>query len=150
MSTISDAYDKIINQMNSSFPNHTRISNPYELAENNRLFLTQGFGVALGEATNVQQYTGTKMRIQRTVNIALTLKFYAREMDATSKADTEKTLLEDHFTLIDDFRSNNNLNGTVADFEYQSDGGIESVFAEQDQFLAVVSQYQLDYIENLN
>ena len=149
MSTISTAYDKIVTEMTTLYPSHRRLTNPYQVEQNVEKFLEQGWGISVQAGLNTERQLSCRLSVQRTVNLILSRKFFARELNVESKADTEKLILEDHFSLLENFEKDHTLDGTVTNFKYVSDSGIEFVFAEKNQYLVLTSVYEMEYFETI-
>lgn len=153
MSNISTAFDAIKTKMGTLFPSHIQLSNPYDIEENTTASLELGWGVALGPGTNSNRNLSCNMSIQRTITMTLTRRRYANELDTESKESAEKSLLEDHYTLIKAMEKEGTLNSTVsgiARFFYASDNGIEVIVAESDSYIKLSTVFELEYFEDLN
>lgn len=152
MSNISDAYTALKTRMQAVFPDHRRLSNPYEPAQNNERDLIKGWGMRLEGGSNPQLTQSCLMSVSRSITVILTRKFYSLELIRGGKEDAELELLEDHFLLLQDVEGDPTLNESdaVSQFDYISDGGIEFVFGDKDNFLKIESTFNLIYFENLN
>lgn len=155
MSNISTAFDAIKAKMQTLFTEvngYYQLANPYDVEENTITMHEKGWGVALGAGANTNRELSCRLSVQRSISIILTRRRYANELDITPKEDAEKALLEDQYTLIkameNEFALNNNVSG-ITRFTFSSDGGIESVLAESDAFIKLVSVFELEYFENL-
>lgn len=147
ITTISDG---LVARVAALLTSHTRLSNPYDLANNNDLVLTQGYGVALGSAAPTRRSMSCQVSVKRTFRISLTRRAPAIEGDAATRFSTERTLLEDLQTLIDDFEKNNALL-TTGDYlvMYDRDTGIFPVRAGSNSYLAVTMDVTVEYQRNL-
>ena len=152
MSTISNAYDKIITRLSTILPSHTRLTNPYAPEQNIERTLTQGYGLVMGSGERVPREIGCSNRyfVRRDFIVVLARKFFAKELNVEAKASVEKQLTEDLNLLVKDFENSVDLNeNQVFDFTYVGDGGIESVFADKDNFLMIRATFRIEYHENL-
>lgn len=150
MSTkITQAYDAIVTRMGTLLPNHTRLSNPYQLDQNTEPALKQGWGLKVESGSNTNRHVNCQLSIERTLTIAITRKYYAMELNAASKATTEKDLLEDQFIVVKDFEKNSALEGIVARAIYTSDTGILFVFNEEKPFYKIETTFTIEYFESL-
>jgi hypothetical protein len=147
MSNVSDCYDAFVARIEAVLPNHTRLSNPYEIEQNIEPLMIQGWGLGMGASTNTNRELSCRVSIRRQFSLVLTRKFYALEADAESKASTEKELLEDQLLVIKDLCSNSDLSGLIGVVDFESDGGIEQVYGEKDQFLALRSTFTAEIWE---
>lgn len=150
MSNISTVYDAMITRIETLLPTYKRLTNPYKISENNERFLDIGYAVALGPATRGTGYVNSKVRVHRDFTVSLTRKYYAKETDVAAKATTEKQLFEDQILLIKDFEKDPTINSSGANLvAYESDGGIEHVFSNKDQYLLLRSTFTVDYLETI-
>lgn len=143
---ITAVYDALVSAIETVLPNHKRLTNPYDLTYNSEYLLDQGFGVAIGPATNAELKV-CDINTTREFVVSITRKFYATDHDADAKASSEKALLEDFFLVINQVEQNTSLNDndTVG---YVSDSGIIKVFDESDNFIAVQGNFSVTYFDN--
>lgn len=149
MSKIADIYDAMNTRIAALLTTHTRLLNPYKVDENPSPFLKAGYGVALGSAENSKRMIYPKLSMRRVMTVVLTRKFYATEANVTAKASAEKQLLEDQLLVIKDFEANGALNATAFKTEFVSDGGIEYVSTDTDQFITTQTVFSVEYLEDL-
>lgn len=149
MSNFSDLYDAIVTRIETVLPNHTRLPNPYKVDENTELFLRQGWGVALTSGTNPNRNLSCRISTLRSFDIIITRKFYSIEAGVTNKQSTEKELIEDQLLVIRDFCNNTSLPSALGVVNFESDGGIEYVFSEKDNFLVLRSVFGVEYFDNV-
>ena len=144
----STIYDALVTRLGTTlFSGHKRLSNPYNLAQNNDQVLEKGWGLAVREGENTNRLVGKNTTVRRSFDIVLTRKYFAREFDAAKKADAEKTLLEDLQILIDSAEGDTDLvpaSGKYV-FRYLGDSGITQVKDDRDDFLAVVVSTSVEY-----
>lgn len=144
MTAISTAYTNVLSRVAMLLPNHTRLPQPYALEDNNDQFLRQGYSVTVTPAgNNSQRFVSKLSSIVVPFTIAITRQYYAREFDAGSKSDTEKLLLDDFQTLLDDSHDNNfNLNGPVTIMT--GFDGIFPVRTDDFKFLALIANLDVE------
>jgi hypothetical protein len=148
MSTISSAYNALLSTLGSLYSTHYRLANPYKLDGNADVFLAKGYGIAMGAGENTQRLiSGGYLSIRRTFDVTLTRLFSALDEDGSSKATTEKQLFEDQLALINYFEEDPTMGQTVTNVKFVSDNGIETVFGEREQYLAVTSSFSVEYLE---
>lgn len=152
MSIISTAYDALLTRVETVLDvatnGHTRLPNPYKPEENNERFLVKGYGIVMGAGSNTQRLVNCKFTVNRQMEIVLTRQYFAREDDASAKADTEKALFEDQYLLINDFEKDISINGQTMYTRWESDSGIEYVSANTDRFLMLRTIFSLEYLES--
>lgn len=150
MSNISTIYDGLVTRLAALFPNHHRLGNPYDLEVNPDLTLTQGWGLAVGGGANTERYVGCQASVERTFTVIITRRYIARENDADTKATTEKLLLEDLKTLVNDAESNYSIDSSTAIIKYVSDSGIEPVRESQENYLHLSVVLTAEYFETIS
>lgn len=152
MSIISSAYDAILSRietvLDTTAQGWFRLPNPYKPEENSERFLDKGYGIALGSGANTNRVVNCKFSIERNFTIVLTRKFFALEADPAAKAVTEKQLFEDQYALINDFEQDISINGSTMYTRYVSDGGIEYVSGEKDNYLMIRTEFAVEYLES--
>lgn len=155
MSNITTAFDAIKAKMLVLFPEvsgYYQLTNPYDVEENTITMHEKGWGVALGPGTNTNRQLSCRLSVQRDITIVLTRRRYANELDTPSKESAEKSILEDQYTLIKALEKDPTINSSVsgiARFVFASDGGIETILAESDAFIKLVTVFNMEYFENL-
>jgi len=151
MSNISDAFDAIKALMQTTLPGHNQLTNPYDIGENTTEQLLKGWGLAIGPGLNTQRQIGCDISIQRTFSIPLTRARHGNSLITSNKESNEKLLMEDHFLVVKamekDATVNDNL--TITRCIFSGDGGIESVYADEDHYITIVASFELEYFEDL-
>ena len=150
MSAISNVYSTMLTRIAAaiSLASQDRIPNPYRLELNGGPYLARGFAVLIGPAVNTNRVIGSKVSIQRQMDVVLTRQFFALASDPAAKSETELALLEDQILIIKDFESDSTLDGTVAKTSYAGDSGIQSILGDDEQFISVTTSFQIEYFEN--
>jgi hypothetical protein len=146
MSDFSTIYDGWVSRIGTTLlPNHKRLPNPYDIAENNEIYLAQGWGLSVGPSgVNTQRFVCNKRSLQVTLQLSITRKFYAVEHDATKKASVDKQLMADFEAVFDDAHANNlglDSNLTVVSGFF----GIQNVKPEKDLFRALIANLAVEY-----
>ena len=152
MSILSDIYDEIVSVLETNYPDHNKLTNPYSIEENNEQALRQGYGLAVGPSQNTQRFTGCKMSIAREFRVIFTRQVYALEQDIDAKQEADKQLMEDQRLLIKEIEKDPQLdvgsNG-LTKFVFTEDTGIEYVHPEKQSFIKLETIFIMEYIENL-
>ena len=149
MGNFSTLYDAIVTRIETVLPSHTRLPNPYKINENAEPFLRQGWGIALGGANNTNRELACRMSIARTFDVSIVRKFYSVEGSVDNKETVEKQLVEDQILLIKDFCDNTALPNSFGIVNYDSDGGIEYVSGERDNYLVLRTSFNVEYFESI-
>lgn len=151
MSNISDAFDAIKTLVETTLPDHKQLTNPYDIGENTTDSLLQGWGLALNAGLNTQRELSCRLSLQRTISIPIARARHGSSLDTLKKETNEKLLLEDQFLIVKALEKDPtvNDNATITRFVFTGDGGIETVYADSDAYIVLISNFELEYFENL-
>ncbi|RTL05189.1 hypothetical protein EKK58_08555 [Candidatus Dependentiae bacterium] len=155
MTNISTAFDAIKTLLATLYPQADgwiQLTDPYNIEGNSLSMHNKGWGVALGPGVNTNRQLECRLSVQRTISITLTGRRYANELHTENKEVAEKELLEAQFLLIQALEKEPQLNNSssgITRFRYASDSGIENVIAGNDAFIKIVSDFELEYFEQL-
>lgn len=150
MSTISSIYDALQTLVGTTlFPTKLELVNPIDIPANADQILKNGWGIAVGNASNTFRQVSCQLSISRSFTFTLTRQIEAIHIDTAARATTEKALLEDHYTLIKELEKNAQLSGLYKKLDYQSDNGIEEIVADKKSFLMIQTQVEVEYFEAL-
>ena len=125
MSKVSTIYDTMITRLAAIFPTKKRIPNPYNIGSNPQQYLDDGYGLALGTASQVNGQW-CDMTIEQTFNIVLARKLFKNDTDPVMFDNFVKALREDVVTLQKDFYNVNRLN-IPADLDNLVLGSVSSI-----------------------
>lgn len=141
----------MVTRLTTLFPtaDYSRLANPYKIEENPETFLRKGWGLGIGSAINSKRQISCHLSLRRELSVTLTREYFSLEEDPVAKSDTEKLILEDHFSLMKDFEKNPVVNGSSFLTEYVSDSGIQYVYTEREVFLMLRTTFTTEYMENL-
>lgn len=149
MSILASSLDSLISKMDGLFPGAERLPNPYDPSLNPEPYLAFGYGIMIGSSSESRAMQSS-VGIKRKISIIQTRSFIAVNSDPSTKEDAEKLLIEDQISLLKNLENDFNLGGLVNEVAYVSDGGIQSVFSNQKQFLKIETQFSMQYVESLN
>lgn len=150
MSTkISDIYDTLVDRLEAVLPSHNRLSNPYIPEQNPEPTLKQAWGLQYAAGANTNRQVNCHLSLEDQFVVVLTRKYYALELDADSKSNTEKDLLEDRFLVIQDFEKDPSLLENAAKAVYVSNSGIQFVFNQDKPFYKLEMTFSVEYFEQL-
>lgn len=159
MSAISTAYDALVAQIVSLFPNHIELVNPYIPEANDDLTSDAAFGVGFTEGENTQREFGCNYTVRRNFIVTLTRKIYRGDQNRTAtsiteRRDTEKQIFEDLHLLIKAVETNVVLNAQgandIAWCLYRADSGLEFLRVENVNLIMVRAIFEIEYFERLN
>jgi hypothetical protein len=149
MTEISDIYNAIVTRVTAVLPNHFRLSNVFDLDQNNEQFLQIGWGLAFGPAENTERSVSCQISVRRDVSVHITRRVMARELDAVTKGDTDRLLLEDLQLVIDDMERNFTLATGKFNCKYTADTGIFAVHTEKERYIAITANVSIEYFRPL-
>lgn len=152
MSNISDAYDNLRTRLAAVLPNHKELVDPYNLERNSELFLKQGWGVVVGAGENTSRDIGSRFSVSRRMVVVITRAVAGGDIDVSTRVTAEKTLLEDQKTVINDLQYNGTLNNSAGVFrtDFVSDAGFEPALDDKVGFIALKSEFEIEYVEDVS
>jgi hypothetical protein len=150
MSKISDAYQVLIDLIKSEFTDRIELKNPYVLDDNEDIILKSGFGVTLLPTTNLKRVTSCIYTLEREVQVVFTNQVFGTNRDMGPRQSVEKFLMDEQLKLIKAIDASGNLNDLLAKRDFSGDNGIEFVFSERNNYLALTSSFLFEYHQNIN
>lgn len=150
MSKISAVYDAILLELQTLFPNKTRIPYPYSLPDNNARFLSDGYGLTIG-TSSFEQFEFCNFMNSREVSVVVTREVFRTDSDASVIDDITKALLEDIYEVQKLFYSYNELNvpNDIAKVDIGSVSSVEEVLSGKQSFLSMTASFQFYIVESL-
>lgn len=149
MSKISSIYDTLVSRLTAILPTHNRLSNAYLPEQNPEPTLRQAWGLQYNSGENTNRHVNCQLSIEDGFVVVLTRKYYALELNAAGKSNTEKDLLEDRFLVIKDFEKDPSLLENAAKAVYVDNGGIQFVFNQDKPFYKLELRFSIEYFEQL-
>lgn len=140
MSIVSDAYDAIRTRLQVLFPEadgYFELTNPYDVTDNTKGFLRQGWGMAFGPVTNTNLLLCKTVTTDNEVRVLITRELAAMETDVERKHDSIKALLEDLRDVINDLDRADTLETIGVNILSVSTNGIETVRGDNFAYLYV-------------
>lgn len=150
MSKITTIIDNIRTRVGTVLTDHKKLCNNRNIDDNDILFLSKGYAVAVGPGNNSNRLLSCNLSIQRTAIVTITRAHFGVDLDTTVRDSLEKSLLEDQFLLIKDLEKDPDLEGILARISYGGDNGIEEVFVDEGHFLMVQTNFDFEYLESLS
>lgn len=149
MSLISTLHDAIVTKISTNLTGYTQLPNPYDIEDNNKLYLKKGFGVAVGPGNRSDRIIGCKVSWQRFFNVTLINAVTTTDHNTTSRETIAKSLLEDHYTLLSQFEINAGLGGNAIDGIVIQDSGIEFIIIDGTPYYMSEIEIGVEYFEDL-
>lgn len=148
MSNVSTIHSAIKSRLSTIFPNKTVIPNPFELDQNNDNLLKDGYGIFYGAASLPEFDLGIHIQgYLREFNIVLAKKVYRLEVDSQPFETVQLALLEDQNTMVNSLANVRSIDPNVVRLEYVSDSGVEFIFSEKNNYLAITTNFDVSYKE---
>jgi len=147
MSGITDAFDNIHTRVAALLSSHSRLSDPYDLERNAEFQVKQGYGVALKDGVYKPRemlVVGGKRSQEKTFEISITRKLYARELDGAAKDTTVLQLHEDLALIINDFVLDGTLNDSAILTEWVGESGTFNVYPDKDNFIGIQATFTVE------
>lgn len=156
-SNLSLFYDTLKSRLPDLYPSsqgYKLITKPFTLEANDELSLARGYGFIIGPGLPAtQREIGCIIEIVRQLTIINTRRAPALELDRDKKFSAEKELLEDQLIILREFEENTGVYAAsanlVADINYDSDNGIETVFPGREDFIVIRTTFRFRYKEAL-
>ena len=148
MTSISNIRAALETMIDGVVTGYTKIANPYELEKISNVILRKGYGIAFGPGANTNREL-CQMSVDREFSVVLTREVAATEHDADGRETVEKAIFEDQHLIIKAIEADASVGGTASRGRYISDGGIEYVGIENSRYYALVSNFAIEYFEQL-
>lgn len=146
---IADVYQRLIDLIGETFTDKSQLTNPYVLDDNEDIFLKSGYGVAILPTSNLNRATSCLYSIGRDVEITFTKQIFGTNRDISERQTVEKGLMQDQLDLIKAIDSDGQLNDLLANSAFLGDNGIEFIFNDRNNFVALTCNFTLEYHEQL-
>jgi hypothetical protein len=150
MSKVSTIYDALLTELESLFPDKTRIPYAYSLPDNNARFLSDGYGLIIG-SSSFEPFEFCDFMNIRDVSVVFTKEVFRTDSNSDVIDDITKLLLENVYEVQKLFYSYNELNvpNDIAKVDIGSVSGIEEVLTGKQSFLSMNATFQFYIIEKL-
>lgn len=149
MSKISQIYDALVARLVAVLPTYSQLPNPYDIEANNELYLTKGFGVAVGAGARTDRLISCQKSWERTFNIVLTNQITTTEHNIDANETIQKNLLEDHFLVFEDLEKETTLSALTIRSQVETDEGLEFVDLDDARYYAMQITILTEYLEDL-
>ena len=157
----SAAYDALVAQIVSVFPEHVELINPYKPEDNDDLTMKGAWGTCTLDGTPRKGEAGCTISISRDVQLVLCRRVLKGDMNrsavaAAARRTAEKELIEDFETLLIAIENNIALQNTgdaenkISSFIYEQDNGLEFIRPESNNFIMLRAVFSMAYDRSLN
>lgn len=149
MSNITNIFNSLSQTLIDTFPGKTVIPNPFDLGENNQNLLKNGYGFYFGPAGLPDFDLGVHIQgYSREFVVVMTKNVYRTDVSLDPFSQTQLELIEEQNTLVNTFADVRNLDQNVVSIEFVSDGGVEFIFADKNNYLALATNFAVSYRED--
>jgi hypothetical protein len=150
MSKISTTHDAILSNLAALYPTKSRIPNPYSLSDNNKRFLTNGYGLRV-ESADFQEFEFCNFVVQRVFTVVLTKEIFRLDSDTGVTDVAVKELLEDVYEVQKLFYSYNELGieASILKVDIGSVSAIETFLGDKQNFLSMTASFNFQIRESL-
>lgn len=150
MSKITTIYDTLLVELQSLFPDKSRIPYPYSLPDNNARFLVDGYGLTMG-SSSFEQFEFCNFMNSREISVVITKEVFRTDSDSSVIDSVSKSLLESVYELQKLFYSYNELGipNDIAKVDIGSVSAIEEVISGKQSFLSMTASFNFFIIEKL-
>ena len=147
MTVATDSYLRLIQVVKDTFTGDERfeLTNPYILDDNAEAFVKTGFGISASPITNLRRLASCQYSLARDIEITLTNLVVSTDRDNSARQAVEAKLFEDQLRIIKAIDEDGQLNDLLAKNEFIGDNGIEFVFSEKNNYVALVSTWNIEY-----
>jgi hypothetical protein len=150
MSNVSIILDQVIVKLGELFPNKTRIPMPYSLTDNNKNFLSDGYGLIIGSASYEQLDFCNRM-ISQSISVVFTREVFRTDSDVVVIDDIVKSISEDINSVQGLFYAYNELDieENIAKIDITSISSVESIQGDKQNFLTRTAEFNFYIREQL-
>lgn len=149
MSKISQIHDAIVSIVATQLSNYKKLPNPYFAQDNNELYLSKGFGVAVGAGNRTDRLLSCQFSWQRNFTLVLTQLVGTTEHNTSQREVIVKSLLEDHTKVIEAIEKDSSLNGLCIRSEVFSDTGVQFLEGNSGRYFLIEIDIITEYLKDL-
>lgn len=152
ISTIYNRVDSLLSETFTQANGYLKMNYPYDIDQNDRFILNQGYGFYLSGGVNTENYfSGNVVSQERNLVVILSRIDRGTDIDTDLRQNAEKLLFEDQLTLISAMHTDDLLIQNVSYMTLSNDNGIEFAFDEQERsnYLFLQTAFNFEYIENI-
>lgn len=149
MSKISMIHAALIARLEAVLPTYRRLTNPYDIEDNNELYLTKGFGIAVGPGFRTDRLVSCQKSWERDFNILLTNQITTTDHNLSANETIQKNMLEDHYAVFADLEKETTLSAITIRSQVESDDGLEFVDLETSRYYLMQINVITEYLEDL-
>lgn len=150
MSKSTLVYEALVTSLGTLFPAKLRIPNAYDLTQNPKQFLSDGFGIKVG-TTEKQVLEFDSMTVSRSFSVVLAREVFKKDTDFEIVDDATKLILEDVYSVQNLLYSSNELGipDDILMIDLGEVSGISSVNTDKQNSLTIEIACVIWFKENL-
>lgn len=150
MSKITQIHEALLARLAAVLPSYRRLANPYDIEDNNELYMTKGYGVAVGSGTRTDRLISCQKSWERSFTVILINQITTTDHNIAANDDIQRNLLEDHFAVFSDLEKETTLSQIAIRSQVESDDGIEFVDLETARYYVIQLSVLTEYLEDLS
>ena len=148
MSKISQIHAALLARLDAVLPSYRRLTNPYDIEDNNELYLTKGYGVAVGPGLRTDRLVSCQKSWERSFDVILTNQITTTDHNILANDTIQKSILEDHFAVFSDLEKETTLSALTIRSQVEADDGLEFVDLETARYYAMQITILTEYLED--
>ena len=150
MSNVSTIYDRIIAKLGELFPEKTRIPMAYSLTDNNKRFLSDGYGLIIGSASFEPLDSCSRM-ISQSISVVFTREVFRTDSNVVVIDDIVKSISEDINSTQELFYAYDELEieANIARVDIVGISGVDTVEGDKQNFLTRTADFNFYIREQL-
>lgn len=148
-SNVTAIHKSLENTLANLFPDKTIIPNPFDLEQNNQNFLKNGYSFFYGPASLPDFDLGVHIQgYLRDFSVVLSRNVFRTDTALDPFSNTQLSLIEEQNLMVNTFADVRNLDQNVVSIEFVSDSGVEFVFGDKSNYLALTTNFAVAYRED--
>lgn len=150
MSKITTIHDTLIALLSSTLSSeYKQLPNPYLIEDNNELYLTKGFGVAVGAGVRTDRLINCSSSWERTFNLILVNQITTTQHNIDTRQTIAKNLLEDHYKVFIELEKETTLSSVTIKSQVDNDTGLQFL-SELNSYYFIETTITCEYLESLS
>lgn len=148
MSVISSVYDAVDSTLSTLLSaTHKELVNPYFPEMNETLALNRGYSFRVSNGQNTNRQLSCNLSLRREIVIINSIVTRGTDRDVAIRKVSEKQLLEDQYTIINQVEKEPTIQELVSKLEFSIDRGIDFIFNDKFNYLYIESIFTVEYFD---
>ena len=150
MSLITDIYNALETTLATALPAYNKLPNAYDVEDNAKLFLGQGYGLGIGSGSNTNRVLPSKVSISRDFEVVFVNQINATASNGDLIEAQEKAIFEDMYLFLKAVENDASLGGLAINSTYVSDSGLDFLDGETQRYFSLTMVVSVEYIQSLS